>query len=32
MEWTVRRGEESFDLTLTPRTMEGQGRQGRDCS
>ncbi|MCT1398643.1 RIP metalloprotease RseP [Paenibacillus sp. LC231] len=24
MEWTVRRGEESFDLTLTPRTMEGQ--------
>lgn len=24
MEWTVRRGDESFDLTLTPRTMEGE--------
>ncbi len=24
MDWTVRRGDESFDLTLTPRTMEGQ--------
>jgi len=24
MDWTVRRGDESFELTLTPRTMEGQ--------
>lgn len=24
MEWTVRRGDESFDLTLTPRTMKGE--------
>lgn len=24
MEWTVRRGDEAFDLTLTPRTMEGE--------
>ncbi|MGG3279676.1 RIP metalloprotease RseP [Paenibacillus solani] len=24
MEWKVRRGDESFDLTLTPRTMEGE--------
>ncbi|KOP67671.1 RIP metalloprotease RseP [Bacillus sp. FJAT-18019] len=24
MEWTVRRGDESFDLTLIPRTMEGE--------
>lgn len=24
MDWTVRRGDESFELMLTPRTMEGQ--------
>ena len=24
MEWTVRRGDEVFDLTITPRAMEGQ--------
>ncbi|WP_211745910.1 RIP metalloprotease RseP [Paenibacillus sp. Marseille-Q4541] len=24
MEWTVRRGDQVFDLTITPRAMEGQ--------
>ena len=24
MEWTLRRGEETFNITITPRTVEGQ--------